>query len=337
MAAEAPMRSFEGYEDPSENYAWVGYDLECRIGFFAHLGRWSLNREMWREQLYVYLPDRTVLAYRGFGCGDTTSGPAAGVQRQRCLDPGKRWSIQHDGPTWRLDPRELVRGQALEPVVERLELDLLFLGDFAPFMYPASDNTTWGQWHYEQAGSFNGSVRFGDLNERIEGFAFRDHTRGPRNLIGYRGSNWMHGLLPDGTAWTLFQAWQDADGRVEVGLQELTLTTADTVESATVLAYPELDSLDDLEAPVQVAFESSHGRIEMTCEPLNTMIFSATSRYEILLGAARGVAPLVVAEQPMLVNIGGETALAICERGRIMSTTEPKLAIASVVDPYPTV
>lgn len=328
MASEVPLRSLEGLGDASENYAWFGYDVAKEIGFFAHLGRWSLDRELWREQLYVYLPDRTVLAYRGFGRQSQDDGPAAAIQRHRCLAPGKRWTIQHHGPVWHLDARELVRGPAAEPVVERLVLDVEFTGDFVPFMYPESDNTSWGQWHYEQAGSITGSIRFGDLDERFAGFAYRDHTRGPRNLTNFRGSNWVQGLLPDGTAFALFQTWHDnGGGRVSVGLNELTLTTSDTVESAVLIDHPGYESLDDLTAAVPIAFDCSRGRVTVTGEPLNMMIFSATSRHEILFGAARGNAPLVVAEQPLRLDVDGQPGVAHCERSRLMTPEHPRLKL----------
>jgi len=323
LADEVPLATLPN-PDMSENYAWCGYDPQQRVGFFCHLGRWSLDRQLWREQMYVYLPDKSVLAFRGFGRGDTARGPAAGVQRQICLEPGKRWSIHHHGPVQHLDAADLVKGPALEPFVERLELDLEFTGDLAPFFYPGSDNTTWGNWHYEQVGSLRGRIAYDGREYQLDGFAFRDHTRGPRDLKHFCGSNWIQGRLPDGRGFALFQTWDNIDGRISPGLCELTLTTADAVETAQLIEYPAYESLDDLNRPLPIVFESSAGRVEIAGEPQNTMIFSASSRHEILLGAAWGRAPLVVAEQPLLLRVDGETGIGHAERCRLMET-EPAL------------
>jgi hypothetical protein len=325
LVAEAPLRSLEGLANATENYAWCGYDAEQNVGFFSHLGRWSWDRELWREQLYIYLPDRTVLAYRGFGRGDCSTGPAAGIQQQRCLEPGKRWSLRHHGPIMHLDPHQLVQGPAQEPFIQRVEFDIEFHGDLAPFFYPQSDNTIWGAWHYEQVGSMSGVIKFEDNTYNVNGFAFRDHTRGPRNLSHFCGSNWIQGLLPGGTGFAVFQTWQNDSNVITTGLSELTLTTADSVEEAKLLHAPGMDSMDDLTAPIKIAFESSHGRVDIIGEPLNTMIFSPSSRHEILLGAARGKAPLVVAEQPVLLRIGDQISVGHSERCRLLTGSTPLL------------
>jgi len=84
--------------DASENYAVWAYDFDADVGFFAHLGRWSLDRSRWREQLYVFLPDHRLLVHRGVGSGDSTRGPWAAHQRQLCIEPGRRWKLGVLGP-----------------------------------------------------------------------------------------------------------------------------------------------------------------------------------------------------------------------------------------------
>lgn len=316
MADEVPLVTLPN-PDMSENYAWWGYDLDQQVGFFCHLGRWSHDRQLWREQMYIYLPDRSVLAFRGFGNGDTRQGPAAGIQRQVCHEPGRKWSIHHHGPVQHLNAIELVKGPALEPFAEKVELDIEFIGDQAPFFYPSADNTTWGNWHYEQVGSIRGRIAFGGREYSLNGAGFRDHTRGPRNLKHFCGSNWIQGKLPDGTGFAVFQTWDKIDNQITPGLWELTLTTKDTVESATLIEAPAYDSLDDLTRPLHIVFEGARGRVEVMGEPQNTMIFSSSSRHEILLGAAWGRAPLVVAEQPLLLRVNGQTGIGHSERCRL--------------------
>ena len=327
MAAEAPLQSLEGLANASENYAWCGYDLESKVGFFAHCGRWSWDRNLWREQLYVYLPDQTVLAWRSVGLGDCRQGPVAAIQRQVCHEPGKRWTLHHHGPILHLDPQQLVLGPARESFVQKLDFDIEFDGDRAAFFYPQSDNTTWGNWHYEQVGSMSGTIRFEDAAYDIRGFAFRDHTRGPRNLSNFCGSNWIQGKLPDGTGFAVFQTWHNDNGRFHTGLSELTLTTADSVEEATLLDAPGIDCLDYPNEPFHIVYETPRGKVDIVCEPLNTMIFSASSRHEILLGAARGIAPLVVAEQPILLHVGGQVSVGHSERCRLLTDTRPLLQL----------
>ncbi|MCY4428663.1 MAG: hypothetical protein OXC05_16745 [Halieaceae bacterium] len=325
MAAEVPLQSLQEIGEASENYALCAYDSSKNVGFFAHLGRWSLDRTLWREQLYVYLPDRTVLAYRGYGRGDCSTGPRAGVLRMDCLQAGKQWRLRHTGPVLHVTGPQLARGLGQEPVVRKLELDIHFHGDRVPFLYPRSDNTSWGHWHYEQLGSMNGKLKFEEDSHEIQGFAFRDHTRGPRDLKNFCGSNWIQGTLPDGSGFALFQTWDKTGREIDIALSQLTITTAEGIESATLLESPGLDSMDVLDAPFQIAFESRQGRIDLVAEPQNTMIFSATSRHEVLLGAARGLAPLVVAEQPLLVQVNGQSTMGHSEICRLMTESSPEL------------
>jgi hypothetical protein len=321
---EIPLRELPN-PDMSENYAWCGFDKDSGVGFFCHLGRWSQDRTLWREQLYLYLPDKTVLAYRGYGHNCHNNGPAAGIQKQTCLEPGRRWRLEHKGPTARYFPHELTRGPATEPFVSKVDFEVEFSGDLVPFMYPGSENTTWGHWHYEQVGSVQGRIIYEGNTYPLNGFGFRDHTRGPRDLKHFCGSNWIQGRLPDGVGFALFQTWDRVEGKITPGLCELTLSTEDGLEKAEILDYPAFDSMDDLNEPIAISFACSRGRVDIKGEPQNTMIFSASARHEILLGAARDKAPLLVAEQPMILRVGDETGVGHCERCRVVIGDKPGL------------
>jgi hypothetical protein len=311
--------------DASENYACWAYDFHSDVGIFAHLGRWSLDRKRWREQFYVFLPGNRLVVHRGVGGGDTAQGPRAAHQQQSCLEPGKRWRWQFSGPAVPYTSAELVAGQPAENPAVRLEVDLEFDGHLPAFFYPSVDNTTWGTWHYEQHGRIHGTVRFEDHEYHIDGLAFRDHTRGPRNLTRFAGSNWIHGELPGGRGFALFQVYSAESDPPTLTLDEFTLVGPDSIETAKVLTAPDLRCLDDLDAPIQIIAETSSGLIDIEARPRNIMVFSVYGRHEILIGVARGKASLVVAERPLELVVNGQPAFGYAECCRLLTNTSPQL------------
>lgn len=327
FADEVPLVDLPTATDGSENYCYWGYDFERDIGFFAHLGRWSLDRAMWREQLYIFLPGGELLVHRGVGKGDTTNGPHSALQRHVCTEAGRGWTLHHHGPAMRYRAVDLAAGRTVDAQMELVHLDARFDGHLPAFFYPSAENTIWGVWHYEQNGRMSGTIELGGETLTFSGHAFRDHTRGPRNLSHFAGSNWMQGELPDGTGFALFEVWSAAEEPPATLLREMTLVTPDGVESATLIESPGIDSMDDLDAAQHIVFDCSRGRIEIVGTPRNTMTFSVYGRHEILLGVARGEAMLVATEQPLELSVNGRRSFGYSERCRRLTPTSPKLAL----------
>jgi len=180
--------------------------------------------------------------------------------------------------------RELAAGQPAENQAVKVDVEVDFDGHLPAFFYPSVDNTTWGVSHYEQHGRVSGTIRCEDAEYRIDGRAFRDHTRGPRNLSRFAGSNWIQGELPDGRGFVLFQVWSGDTDPPSTTLDEFTLVGpgpgpgpgAGAVERGRLVEGPGLDYLDDVESEMRIVAETSSGRLEIIGRPRNTMVFSCT-------------------------------------------------------------
>lgn len=325
LADEVPLVELPTDREGSENYCYWGYDFDKDIGFFAHMGRWSLDRTMWREQLYIFLPGKELLVHHGVGRGDARLGPHSALQHHVCTEPGRGWTLHHHGPAMRFKSADLAAGQPADGHMELVHLDARFDGHLPAFFYPGSDNTIWGVWHYEQNGRMSGTIDLDGQRLEFGGYAFRDHTRGPRNLSNFAGSNWMQGELPDGTGFALFEVWSAEQEPARPVLREFTLVTADGAESAELIDSPGIDSMDDLDAPQHISFNCSRGRIDIVGVPRNTMTFSVYGRHEILLGAARGRTMLVATEQPLELTVNGQRSFGYSERCRRLTATSPAL------------
>jgi hypothetical protein len=327
LEEEAPLKVLPDVPYFSENYAWHGYDHENRIGFYCHIGRWSEDRTLLREQMYVYLPDGTTTSYRSVGVGDCERGPEAGVQKQYCIAPGKHWRITHRGPSWHHRLEDLVKGRMLETFPQKLDLDIEFLADSPVFLYDSSNNLTWGRWHMEQLGRIKGRITFAGKTYQMNGLGFRDHTRGPRNLKDFFAHNWIQGKLPDGTGFALYELWDRKDGEVTKPLSKATLLYGDRIEEAEVLAAPAFDSFDDILAPIRISFRTASRRFDLEGEVQNNVLYSVDHQHNTLTGAARGYAPILCIEQPVKFMLDGQMVEGHCERCRRLTETEPALRI----------
>ncbi|MET0988432.1 MAG: hypothetical protein ABW034_23785 [Steroidobacteraceae bacterium] len=152
---------------------FFGHDYESNCGLYVHIGRWAQDPTIWREQVYVYLPDGTSLSHRSLGQGDCGAGPSGALLRLKCLVPGQRWECVYAGPTIHTHPSMLLDGPLRETILEKMELRIAFSALRPPLMYHIPDNSTIGRWHYEQEIALDGSVQFRGREHPIKGHGWR--------------------------------------------------------------------------------------------------------------------------------------------------------------------
>lgn len=300
FADERPVEQLPDIDRWSENYAFVGYDYQTRIGFAAYVGRWVKNPKLWREQLYLYLPDGTALLHMAIGRAFDDAVPTGGALRFHCDAPGGRWRISFDGAM----RHERLETLMHEPIVESrphpVRFDVDIDHDMPVWMLPASENTSHGKFHYEQLGTATGSYSFGGRDYRFAGPAYRDHSRGPRHLGGYQGHLWLQIHFTDGPAFATYQAWAKNDGALVQILNESVSIRPDGFGPASLDTPIRLESLDRLQDPLDIQVTVEGRRYHLRSRPLATMVASLTEEFDFFYGFPRSMADLVATEQPLL-------------------------------------
>lgn len=299
-----------------ENYAWHAYDATRHVGFFMHIGRWSLDPTIWRELIMVFLPEGKVVVNRSFGAGDTSRGPSGALLRFTCEQPGKLWRISYAGPARQSELATMLAGALPDFIPDRLVIDVEWAGESPVLMYPRTNDETWGRWHYEQTGSVSGTISLNGTEYRLEGgFGYRDHSRGPRELSHHGGSSWIHGRFPDGTAFSVFEVWQSREGREYRALSEAMLIHDSGPEYVEIIeSPPRMRSLDSAVDPIRIELRKSDGTpLVIEGEILNSVAFSLSARFEWLYGND-GVQPLFGLEQPARFVCGDKVLDGYIER-----------------------
>ena len=285
----------------SENYAFVGYDYQSRTGFIASIGRWVKDPRLWREQLYLYLPDSSVLVHIQIGRGDNPTVPTAGALRFVCDAPGGRWRIEFDGAMQHHDRASLLA----DPIVERrphpVHFEVAIDHPFPVWMFPQSENSSHGKYHYEQLGTFDAAFSFAGGDYQMRGPAYRDHSRGPRQLGDYDGHVWCQLHFEEGPRFATYNAWLRRDGAPLQILGESIAIRPDGFSKATIHEplLLKLKSVEEFMAPV--AFEVSiEGRVvRLSGTPDATIVSALTAEFDFFCGWNRTEVDILAFDQPL--------------------------------------
>jgi hypothetical protein len=282
----------------SENYCFDAFDAEKNIGFWIHLGRWSCDPEIWREQVYVFLPDGSFMLQRSFGTGDLSRGPRGALLRLECERPGERWRIRYDGPARRTTAAELERPPISDGPLGKLSFDLSFeaTGTVWDFFGKEKHTGTAFSDHFEQPGVVVGIIEYDGLQVKMNGVGYRDHSRGPRNLVGLFAEEWIHGHFPDGISFGLLRLDKLPGQGSEI--QKGAIWKDGNLHIATIETTGGMKS-PDLPIPCySLTFNTEVGKFEIEARVLRTLTISLTNRFEFFYGANPTAANAVAFEQP---------------------------------------
>ena len=211
LADELPVSIIPQEKHWTENYCYIGYDFETQVGLYLHIGRWLQDPTIWRECVYVYLPDGTTLNYRSLGRGDCSKGPQGALVKYECKEPGKLWETTFCGPTNHFRREDIVSGAPqLERILDYMQMQVAFRSAGPIIQYEVFDNSSIGRWHYEQELNVDAEIAFkGRTYIMRNGQGWRDHarTRWLGNVLGHIN---FQGRLPDGRSFAAFQVWERA-------------------------------------------------------------------------------------------------------------------------------
>ena len=217
---ERPLSQLPDMAHWSENYCFEGYDPDADIGFWLHLGRWPRNPEIWREMLWLYLPDGRYTSMRGFGACPVPNGPGGALMTLHCDEPGI-WQLRFSGPT-RMGHSDLMlappRNYLSDGPFAAIDFDIEFVATQPAWHFgDVLQEENWCHFHYEQHGALKGTIGYQPPGQEwqrwsMDGHGYRDHSRGPRELSTFGGNYWIHGQFPNGRAFSLMQVWKIEQG-----------------------------------------------------------------------------------------------------------------------------
>ena len=311
---EVPVTAIPPEAHWSENYCFLGYDYVANIGVYLHIGRWAHEQTIWREQIYVWLPDGSSLSQRALGRGDCSRGPQGALLQFHCEQPGRHWTLDYTGPAIATSAEVMLAGPVPDAVPQKLIAHIDFTALGPPMMYEIVDNSTIGRWHYEQEMALNGSISVNGITHQLHGHGWRDHTRGPRYLPKLRGHVNTNGRFADGTFFSCFVLWEERDGEERCIVSEARFIREGRFIPATVIDCKRLATPADCHQEVRLTLEAEGRRYEFAGLPLNLVVISNSARFDFIYGISAQTAPLASFLQPIRYRCGDAIVEGHCER-----------------------
>jgi hypothetical protein len=197
----------------SENFWFVGYDLDSSIGHFLHLGADPNDFSIWIEKLIVASGTDDFHVHSDKGGQRTPERVAGPRMLLHNIDPFRTWHLSYDGPaaptTLAAMQAGSVSGQAAETSRIALDFDVetvapTFLAAAGGEHATPHEGQAFSS-HYEQMYRVNGTVSIDGTTVTVGGFGLRDHSRGPRDLTGWGTHALFGGAFPSGRAFGLFK------------------------------------------------------------------------------------------------------------------------------------
>jgi hypothetical protein len=324
-ADELPVAQLPADPAFRENFCFDGYDHERNIGFWLHLGRWSQDNSLWREQINVYLPDGTQLMRRSFGHRDIHNAAAGACFTITIEDPARAIRLGYNGPARVMTDAELASAPVREAEMPILNFDIQFQSDHGVWDFDSKPGSeVWMASHYEQPGKAIGRISWGGKDYEITGAGYRDHSRGPRSFAGLVGSCWLHGVFPSGRAFALIDILILQDGKLSrAPSSKAVIFENGKVHDAIAEHPPYLESVTSQHDPYTLKLTSELGVMEIEAQPRRGVPHSTTATFESFDGIARGHAPIGTYEQGTTFVWDGQLASGHTERAIRLDGIDP--------------
>lgn len=310
LADELPVTELP--QDPRwrENFCFDGYDSSSGIGWWVHCGRWPADPSLWREQVLFSLPDGTFLLHRGWGFRSSSDGPRGALLDLVCEEPGRRWRLRYHGPARRTAAAELHAGTLAESTQSLLSVDLTFTSTRSLWDMGSLHGQDWANFHKEQTGRATGlvSYREGGAAPRsvpVDAFAWRDHSRGARDLSTMTRHCWIHGDLPGGRAFAFADVEHAHPTGTRTRFSQAAVWDGDTVYEATVDEPPYLESVETPPRQYEMTLRSPVGDFVLSAETRYSMPHSTMPGGDSVDGVARGLGHVVTYEQGTVFTVDG--------------------------------
>jgi hypothetical protein len=195
------------FADPEwrENYQWLAMDA-AEVGVVLHLGTHPDDPTLWHSLCSVSFPDGRVYVAKSVGPAPDARSAGSGLHFSRCLEGFRAWDVVGLGGFLPTSFGELGAGPLADRPTVPVRVDLRFEA-CGPVWDPAGDagHPEWGAFHHEQPMRVTGSVTVGTDGHRFDGWGYRDHSRGPRDMREVSHSHWSNGVFPSGRTFCTLQ------------------------------------------------------------------------------------------------------------------------------------
>jgi hypothetical protein len=322
-ATELPLVDTPDTPAWSENYCFDGFDRTNDIGFWLHMGRWQRNKNIWREQVLLYLPDGDHLLMRAYGALPHDNGPGGALMRFQCIEPGRKWRLRYSGPARRVTLDDMMadpQGHITDGPYVAVSFDLIFdaikpvwdMGDMA--------GENWASFHYEQHGRISGEITYemrdgAQRSLAMDGGAYRDHSRGVRDLTNFGGFYWNHCVFPSGRGFSVVHSYKSEDGRRSDGISRAVIYDGERIIAAQIENAPVLQGRDLPPPRYTFKLTSELGDMVIEGRPVRTIAQSSDIYNNQFDGIATpDIGVLFCFEQPTEYHWNGEIGEGWTER-----------------------
>jgi hypothetical protein len=268
--------------------------------------------------LAVTFPNGQIATTRNYGRNTEGNVVSAALCRYEIVKADEVVRLTYDGPVWTHSLGELLEEGLLNSRTQRLNLDLTFEAKHPMWdMHGrhASDATgIAGAMHIEQLGQVNGKLKLNDWEIAVhDAYACRDHSRGGREVSGFRNHCWLNGIFSGGRGFQLY--FFKMHGLVEPALAQATIMYRNEQIPATIQHIELTDSASDHGKLHTVILESELGEMKIqVTEVLSTIPIHMTAPFNPAFGLGKGSHGLLF-DEAVVLEWNGEKGIGWCERG----------------------
>jgi hypothetical protein len=242
----------------SETYLWCMWDPTQRVGIYMHQGTAFFDQTVWRSTITVCLPDGRMVQAKHYGRPTAPQSSGCEALGVTWVEPLTEWNVRLDGAC-QITTREANR--------TRLQTDGVPSGATIDLTFRATNDLLnhgevhWGKLHHNQHCWVTGRLQVAGFDLELSGPGYKDHSRGPRDLSEYIGSDFIWAAFPSGTtliATDIFFRTSDYD------FSYCLVNRDGTYEPAEIVSMPSLTAAADDPAAVSFVLDEGGGPVEIT-------------------------------------------------------------------------
>jgi hypothetical protein len=243
------------------------------------------------------------------------AGAGTPLHHVRCEDPFSRWRFCADAGFQPTDFAELGRGLLPDRPTVPVTVDVVF-ERFGPVWNPAGSaaQPEWGSFHLEQPLRARGSVTIGGTVHPVDGYGYRDHSRGRRDLRNVEHSFWCNGVFPSGRVFASLRV-TNLDGHTE-SRAAILAPPGEAFADATLVVPPPIHDPCHRPLDITLELEDGHGaRHRIGGRVAGGATWSIVGGSEFCLGAALDHPDAYLLPQSIVAwEWNGETGYGLADR-----------------------
>jgi hypothetical protein len=252
-----------------ESNCLVGYSIDNDIGLFFHTGARPGRYHLWLERVIISLPggEDFVIA-SAEGQNHQPLKPGASNLSFECIEPFRRWRLRYDAGAQITTRAQKVAGAVTYARRRLLKVDITaeavmpvwaLGGDKEEHKAQESDQRSRGfHMHHEQMMTISGTVEYDGTAYPISGFAWRDHSRGPRSYARFGRNSLMGAWFSSGRGFGMLQGF-DVDGNQLVS--DAYVVENGVLEKAAVIDVTPFTDLSLIRPEVVLRLRRSNGQV----------------------------------------------------------------------------